>query len=180
MNYNFHLKKIGQLNNIILQRFIDDIPKFKFKDETSFTSPNHMTIYDYQPKVPDVNIQLLIRELSTILNPEHYYSASIDRMSPNSFIKEHTDQSSIGQNQSLILDLHKIHIPIITNPYAKQIWVKYSRQLIYPLIEYLELGGVYAYNNTMSHCAINLGDTSRYHLILRYKNLQEYDWMKNG
>lgn len=178
MNYNFHLKKIGKIEDIILQRFINDIPKFKFKDETSFKSPNHMTVYDYQTK--DINIQLLIRELSTILNPNFFHSASIDHMPPNSFVKEHMDQNAKGENKSLILDLHKIHIPLITNIYAKQIWITYSEQFLDPSIEHLELGVVYAYNNTIPHCAINLGDTPRYHLILRYKNLQEYDWMKNG
>lgn len=177
MNYNFHLKKIGQIKDIILQRFIDDIPKFKFKDNTSFMAPNHMTVYDYQTK--DVNIQLLIRELSTILNPTDFYSASIDHMPPNSFVKEHTDQNAKGENQALILDLHKIHIPLVTNMCAKQIWITYSGEFLNPSIEQLELGGIYAYDNTIPHCAINLGDTPRYHLILRYKNLQEYDWMKN-
>jgi hypothetical protein len=179
MNYNFHLKKIGQIKNILLQRFVDDIPKFKFKDETSFNSPNNITIYDYKTK-EDINIQLLIRELSTILNPNDYYSASIDCMSPDSFIKEHVDQNVKGENQALIFDFHKIHIPLVTNMYAKQIWIKYSEQFLNPSIEHLELGGVFAYDNTIPHCAINLGDTARYHLVLRYKNLQEYDWMKNG
>ena len=178
MNYNFHLKKIGQIKNIILQRFIDDIPKLKFKDETFFMAPNHILIYDYQTK--DVNIQLLINELSTILNPDDFYSASIDCMPPNSFIKEHVDQNAKGENQTLILDLHKIHIPLVTNMYAKQIWITYSGEFLNPSIEQLKLGGVYAYDNTIPHCAINLGDTPRYHLVLRYKNLQEYDWMKHG
>jgi len=179
MNYNFHLKKIGQLKDIILQRFVDDIPKFTFKDETSFLAPKHILIYDYQTK--DVNIQLLINELSTILNPDDFYSASIDCMPPNSFIKEHVDQNAKkGINLPLIFELHKIHIPLVTNSYSKQIWIRYSNEFINPLIEQLELGGVYAYDNTIPHCAINLGDTSRYHLVLRYKNLQKYDWMKNG
>jgi hypothetical protein len=177
MNYNFHLKKIGQIKDILLQRFVDDIPKFKFKDKTSFRSPNHITVYDYQSK--DINVQLLIHELSTILNPTDLHSASIDLMSPNSFVKEHTDQTAKGENQALILDLHKIHIPLVTNMYAKQIWITYDGPFLDPVIEHLELGGVYAYNNSVSHCAINLGDTPRYHLILRYKNLQEYDWMNN-
>ena len=178
MNYNFHLKKIGQIRDVILQRFIDDIPKFKFKDKTFFVSPNHITVYDYQNK--DVNILLLIRELSNILNPEHFHSSSIDCMLANSFIKEHVDQNVKGENQSLIFYFHKIHIPIITNMYAKQIWTTYTEIAVDPTIEHLELGGVYAYNNTILHSAINLGDTPRYHLILRYKNLQEYDWMNNG
>ena len=178
MNYNFHLKKIGQIEDIILQRFIDDIPKFKFKDETSFKSPNNITIYDYQTK--DATIQLLIHKLSPILNYCHFYSASIDCMSPNSYIKEHVDQNVGGENQSLIMDFHKIHIPLVTNMYAKQIWITYSGEFLNPSIEQLELGGIYAYDNTIPHCAINLGDTPRYHLVLRYKNLQEYDWMKHG
>lgn len=177
MNYKFHLKKIGRVKDILLQRFIDDIAKFEFKDENSFMAPNHMTVYDYQKK--DVNIQLLIRELSSVLNPNDFYSASIDHMPANSFIREHRDQNEKGTNQSLIFDLHKIHIPLITNPYAKQIWITTTEQYLDPSIEHLELGGVYAYDNTVTHCAINLGDTPRYHLILRYKNLQEYDWMKN-
>jgi hypothetical protein len=141
-------------------------------------APNHMTVYDYQTK--DINIQLLIHELSTILNPTDFYSASIDRMPPNSFVKEHTDQNAKGENQALILDLHKIHIPLVTNMYAKQIWITYSGEFLNPSIEQLELGGIYAYDSTIPHCAINLGDTPRYHLILLYKNLQEYDWMNNG
>lgn len=178
MNYSFHLKKIGHIEDTLLQRFVDDIPKFKFKTENAFMAPNHMTIYDYTKK--DINLQLLAKSLSNILNISDFYSASIDCMPPNSFIKEHIDQTAKGENQALILDLHKIHIPLVTNMYAKQIWIKHTDKFITPAIELLELGGVYAYNNATPHCAINLGDTPRYHLILRYKNLQEYDWMKNG
>jgi hypothetical protein len=180
MNYNFHLKKIGQIKDIILKRFIDDIPTFKFNNETSFMAPNHITIYDYPDNKINNNIIITINQLSTILNPNDYHSASIDCILPNSYIKEHVDQDVYGANQPIALDLHKIHIPIITNPYTKQIWVQYINNRLDPKIEFLEQGGVYAYNNMARHCAINLGDTPRYHLILRYKNLQEYEWMKNG
>ena len=76
-----------------------------------------------------------------------------------------------------------IMINCVVSRYKKNVdWVyklKNIDNILDPKIEFLEQGGVYAYNNSARHCAINLGDTPRYHLILRYKNLQEYDWMQN-
>lgn len=179
MNYNFHLKKIGKITQLLVQEIADELSNFIFLKNNFFRTKN-MLIYDYPDSTVNKSIMLVVNELSNVLNTDHFYSASIDCMLPASYIKEHVDQGVYGTNQSKIFDLHKIHIPIITNPYAKQIWIDCSNNILDHKIEYLEQGSAYAYNNTIPHCAINLGDTPRYHVVLRYKNLQEYDWMTNG
>lgn len=76
------------------------------------------------------------------------------RLKPNGSIAEHKDSGPMLRN------LHRIHIPIITNPNVR---FSVDGELVN-----MQAGKAYEINNTVKHSVYNDGKEHRVHLILDY------------
>lgn len=179
MEYPFHLKKIGQINEGTLRFLQKEIVNLPYERNNNFGSPDQMHVYDFSEN--HIMVKILLKELSSLINPATFKHASVDLLLKNSYIKEHLDQNIYNAPLTPeVFVLHKIHIPIITNPYCKQVWVTYEgKKNLKPKIEDLHEGGIYAYNNTIPHSCMNFGEIDRYHIIMKYYHKDDYEWMKD-
>ena len=164
MKHNFCYKLIGTLDTGLL----NDLKKMVLKSTYESTP-------DFRADV--INVKNLFFDEDAVLMEEFYKSLSrffrysghietnIARMSPNSYVSEHHDYSSItyGSVQDIIV---KLQIPIITTNQVGMMWAGNSRY--HPTVVNMIEGGIYIIDSIKLHSVVNLGSDYRYNLTSRW------------
>lgn len=87
--------------------------------------------------------------------------AMISRLDPGSTIFWHTDNGPYHDRTV------RFHLPLVTNPGC----LMYSG----PMVQHLDVGGLWFFNNKVRHCAANWGTAPRLHLIFEMYRLPPAD-----
>lgn len=162
MKYHFYCKNIGNVSLKHVGAMLQHIPVLDFgarffKPGAAISVSQDLTESEW----PD--LAALVNDaqagMAQFCKPEYFLSGSIDRMTPNSYLNEHSDTALAPWSQHR----HKIHIPLMTNDKVGFFWGDSTPQFR------MRTGEVFIYNNTDRHSVANLSDEDRYHLILRYK-----------
>lgn len=160
MFHNFYYKKIGELKEDTLKYFQDYVLKLNYVSSKDFNSKvlNSSNI---------VNIDLfqkLINEMSLFFKPNGHIGTNIARMSPMSYIKEHSDYESTINIPSNFDNIIKIQIPVLTNKFVAMMWSTTHDMFVGTF----DVGGIYIIDNIKRHSVVNFGDSYRYNITMRF------------
>lgn len=167
MNYDFYLKKIGQITAVQLEALQAYIAGLDYDETTTFWDQRrHVGITglrfaeaDRGPLV-DVLQHQVFESLGTFFNYE------IDVLQPHGHIKWHTDVTTIGERCA---QMHRVHIPC--TGIGEYHFQRYGRPNTLEVL-HMELGGIYLFNNHTYHQVTNPYGVPRANIMLNFDALK--------
>ena len=162
MNYPyFMVLDIGVISEFWLKRLRELALDAEYRPLEAFRRGKQLQVATIEP----VDLHSFVRDdvggVGKLADPEKVLDCTFDRMSPMHYLNEHSD----AQVTPSVPVVHKIHVPLYTNPYVLFRWSLTSGNEVHGLEE----GHVYLYNDVLPHSVVNGGDSHRYHLIMRYR-----------
>jgi hypothetical protein len=128
----------------------------------SFRYPEYSELLkklNHKISIMDVLCQPIFKRVEELCPTFDIFTAELNGINPNGFIKPHIDHVGDLDNKHWWLGVtRRIHVPIITN--HKSIMYSNKASIHFPI------GTIYEFNNTVMHHVENLGDTIRAHLVL--------------
>jgi hypothetical protein len=164
MKHNFFCRHICTLPDNVIEKFVDYVTTLDYFASSSF--PDDI-IQVYAPIKSDL-LESLLLFLNNWLRSDGHFNSNIARMSPYTYMPEHTDilKNRIPEHYGPT-NLIKLQIPIITNPQVLMMW--YDRVNARSHVCHFVKGGVYVINNIVMHSVANGGPDHRYFITMRYK-----------
>lgn len=159
MNHNWPYKQIGKLSNALIEKLAKQIITIPYTSSVDF--PSNVITCSFPPFLTDAK-----EELSAYFDPTGHIHSNIARQHPMTYMREHSDYKTKGPLVNVLDDMIKIQIPIITNAGVAMMWPDEDAG---HYVKKFEVGGIYVIDNIRIHSVINLGDTHRYNLTMRYK-----------
>lgn len=163
MNYDFYLKKIGQITPAQLEALQEYIAALDYDEKTTFWDQSrHVGITglrfgeaDRGPLV-DVLANPVFESLGKFFNYE------IDVLHAGGHIKWHTDVTTIGERCA---QMHRVHIPCTGQ--GEYHFQRYGRPETLEILG-MELGGIYLFNNHTYHRVMNKTTEARANIMLNF------------
>lgn len=167
MDYNFYLKKIGQLDDALVEKLAEMLKARSYTTTTDFNPDiilvnNLLNQTDYEKALLE---ELLVNYLDALFSRSKLYNTTVSLMLPRTYLLEHSDHVSRERLQTF----YKLHIPIVTNDKVGHMWRNSAE------VFHMEKGGIYLFDNIRKHSAVNLSSEDRYHLMVRYTYGSEID-----
>jgi hypothetical protein len=160
MKHDFFYKKIGELSSELLQELQQCALSAEYQSCSDF-SANVIHV----GRVDQSLLLKLFNELKTSFDANGYIGANFAKMSPMSYIKEHSDLGSNIRDPGIYATMIKLQIPIITNNKVGMMWSPTPNNIS---VVNFDLGGIYIIDNVSTHSVVNLSSEYRYNLTARF------------
>lgn len=162
MKHTFYCKKIADLAPETLNAFIDLVSKLNYISNNDF--PDSVI---QMSAIPDTMYKMIKTDLSLLISKDSVMNANISRMTPLTYLAEHSDLSTFIGDASRHDNTVKLQIPIITNDRVFMMWRKSYHETF---IKHFEPGEVYIIDNVTKHAVVNGGTDYRYYLTVRFNS----------
>lgn len=163
MNYDFYLKKIGQITPRQLAELQDYIATLEYDETTTFwDQKRHRGITGLRfgeaerGPLTDILRNPVFESLGKFFNYE------IDVLHPHGHIKWHTDVTTIGERCA---QMHRVHIPCTGS--GEYHFQRYGRPETLEVLT-MEAGGIYLFNNHTYHQVLNPHNLARANVMLNF------------
>ncbi len=156
-HYFFH-RKIGTFDADVITHLQTKVPFYTYEPTDDF----YENIIKISPLASD-DKDLVWNQLSKFFHLEGHVSTNIALMQPMTYLPEHSD---LGTRVSVVEDVIKIHVPIITNASNVMMW-KTTANTNANVVNF-KTGNVYIVNNVTTHSAVNFSSQNRYYLTSRF------------
>ncbi len=156
-HYFFH-RKIGTFDDNVISHLQTKVPHYTYEPTDDF----YESVITISPLAKD-DTDIVFRELSKFFSLEGHVSTNIALMQPMTYLPEHSD---LGTRVSVVENVVKIHVPIITNAGNVMMW-KTTANTNANVINF-KTGSVYIVNNVTTHSDVNLSSQKRYYLTSRF------------
>ena len=164
MNHKFHCYKLLSIDDDVVQKLSNHIKTLEYKSCPDFPSD----IIQVSTDIDNSIVSLVQQNLSKFIDINARPTSNIARMSPRTYLAEHSDHSTHMGNAKKHDYTFKLQIPIISNDKVFMMW-KYTNEKTF--VENMEVGGVYIVNNIVRHSVVNGSDDYRYNLTMRYHRI---------